>query len=154
MNDYTPMRILKDIQVPVRTKVQAELYYPHGEVNSVQIKNATVRAPGYTVIYRAPMRINVPSEKELAFVKAGYAKLIPQDPRGVDDPTSEVSGSASKAEEHQRKARKYIKKRVKREPVLRELEELEAEKESESAPASDIPSELPDKKSIKEKSDV
>jgi hypothetical protein len=165
--EYKPIRILKDVQVSVRSRADAELHYPHGEVQSIPVRDATVRLPGYTVFYYHPMRINVPTEKEMWFCNTEFAAFIPQHKElGCDDPTSELSGSRSKTREHKRKAGREIQDRQEREPELKKQVEAEAGIETETEPepepklkrktrikrSYDKPSEP--EKTLKEKSDV
>ena len=108
MKEYKPIRIVKDIQVSVRSRADAARRYPHGEVRNVPVRDWK-RLPGFTVMYRHPQRINVPSDSEMGLVAAGFAKLIPQHKElGCDDPSSELSGSRQKTARHKRKAMKEI----------------------------------------------
>jgi len=170
--EYKPIRVLKNVQVSVRSRAEAELHYPHGEVRSVPVHDPTLRLPGYIVLYYHPMRINVPTEREMWLCNAGYAALIPQHKElGCDDPGSELSGSRSKTQEHKRKAGKEMQIRQERKPELMELVEAETklatkpepepepEPETKTLPrrSKDKPSEsdkATPEKITKEKSDV
>ena len=124
--EYKPIRILKDVQVTVRSRAYAELHYPHGEVKSVPVHDATIRMPGYTVYYYHPMRINVPTEREKWLCNTEYAAYIPQHKNlNCDDPNSKLSGSRGKTTRHRRQAGKEMQKRQDRIPELEELIEKE-----------------------------
>ena len=146
--EYKPIRILKDVQVSVRSRADAELHYPHGEVRSVPVRDATIRLPGYVVFYYHPMRINVPTEREIQLCNTGFAAFIPQHKElGCDDPNSELSGSRGKTAQHRRSAGKEIREREKREPELMEL--VEAETKVEPVPEPELepkPEPEPEKK--------
>lgn len=112
MESYKPIRITKTIQISVKSREDAKKRYPHGELQTMPVVNAA-HLPGFTVIYKFPQRINVPTEAEESLVKTGVAQFIPQNKKlGVDDVRSDLRGSVGKTKQHKRTAAKEINKRL------------------------------------------
>jgi len=125
MKEYRPIRIVKDIQIAVKSRAEAQLRYPHGEVKSIPVRYG-LRLPSFTVMYLHPQRINVPTEDEVRrLVDTGCAKFIPQHKElQCDDPASELSGSRSMTRRHKRKAMKEINESNKPKAVVPEVPEV------------------------------
>jgi len=127
MKEYRPIRVVKDIQITVKSRAEAQLRYPHGEVKSIPVRYG-LRLPSFTVMYLHPQRINVPTDDEVRrLVDTGCAKFIPQHKDlNCDDPASVLSGSRSMTRRHKRKAMKEINESSKPEAIVREVPEVPA----------------------------